>query len=177
MGRWITGNSEAARQRIPLKSGYIICPKTSRLKGAEQEVAFLTQQLQPQFDPVNEVVPANFSGVNKGLGAGPRNVIHFMCHGRGAALQTLELDNPDTLNCSQVRALQGFMAAFKDGPLAFLNACEVGGQVLTLDGVGGFANSFIQMGASAVVAPLWAGQDMVARDALKHLRVKRLGHV
>ena len=28
----------------------------------------------------------------------------------------------------------------------------------------GFANSFIQMGASAVVAPLWAVQDTVALD-------------
>jgi CHAT domain-containing protein len=52
--------------------------------------------------------------------------------------------------------------AFKGGPLAFLNACEVGGQVSALDGVGGFANSFIQLGASAVVAPLWAVQDKAA---------------
>jgi CHAT domain len=164
IGRWITGNYQAARQKISLKSGYIICPKTSGLAAAAQEVTFLTQQLQPQFNPVDEVVPASFSGVNKSLSAGPRNVIHFMCHGKTAALQTLELDSPDTLNCSQVRRLQGFIAAFKDGPLAFLNACEVGGQVLALDGVGGFANSFIQLGASAVIAPLWAVQDKVALD-------------
>ena len=129
-----------------------------------KEVTFLTQQLRPQFSPVNEVVPTSFSGVNSGLGAGSRNVIHFICHGKSASLQTLELDAPDTLNCSQVRALQGFRVAFKDGPLAFLNACEVGGQVLALEGVGGFANSFIQLGASAVVAPLWAVQDKVALD-------------
>jgi len=66
-----------------------------------------------------------------------------------------------------VRTLKGFQAAFKDGPLAFLNACEVGGQVLTLDGVGGFANSFIELGASAVVAPLWAVQDDIALEVTK----------
>ena len=50
--------------------------------------------------------------------------------------------------------MTGFQSAFSAGPLAFLNACEVGGQVATLSGVGGFANSFIQLGASAVIAPL-----------------------
>jgi hypothetical protein len=164
LGRWITGNYKSARQRIPMTNGYIICPKTSGLTNAAQEVTFLTQQLKPNFAPVDQVVPASFTGVNQGLGGPPRNVIHFICHGKSAALQTVELDKPDTLDCSQVRTLKGFQAAFKDGPLAFLNACEVGGQVPILDGVGGFASSFIDLGASAVVAPLWSVQDTVALD-------------
>jgi hypothetical protein len=164
LGRWITGDYKSARQLIPMKNGYIVCPKASGLTSAAAEVTFLTQQLKPDFAPVDQVVPASFTGVNKGLGASPRNVIHFICHGKSAALQTLELDKPDTLDCSQVRTLKGFQAAFRDGPLAFLNACEVGGQVLALDGVGGFANSFIELGASAVVAPLWPVQDKAALD-------------
>lgn len=163
MGRWIAGNYQSARQGIPLKSGYVISPKTSGLKGAAQEVGFLTKTLKPKFG-ADEVVPASFTGVNQGLAAGPRDVVHFICHGKSAALQTVMLETPDTLNCSQVRTLKGFKAAFKNGPLAFLNACEVGGQIVVLDGVGGFVNSFIQMGASAVVAPLWAVQDSVAPD-------------
>jgi hypothetical protein len=164
LGRWITGNYQSARQKVSLKSGYIICPKTSGLTSAAQEVTFLTTQLEPKFDPIDEVLFATFTGVNKGLAGGPRNVIHFICHGKSAALQTLQLDTPDTLDCSQVRTLDGFLAAFEGGPLAFLNACEVGGLVLELDGVGGFANSFIEMGASAVIAPLWAVQDAIALD-------------
>jgi CHAT domain-containing protein len=37
--------------------------------------------------------------------------------------------------------------------------------VLALDGVGGFANSFIELGASAVVAPLWPVEDKAAVEA------------
>lgn len=144
-----------------MRSAYIISPKTSGLASAALEVAFLTQ-LKPQFDPGSPVSPATFDGVDKGLAGPPRDVIHFVCHGKSAALQTLDLETPDTLDCSQVRTLKGFLSAFEGGPLAFLNACEVGGQVPALDGVGGFANSFIQLGASAVVAPLWAVQDKAA---------------
>lgn len=162
LGRWITGNYKSAPQHIPMKSAYIISPKTSGLASAALEVAFLTQQLKPQFDPGTSVSPTTFDGLDEGLAGPPRNVVHFVCHGKSAALQTLDLDTPDTLDCSQVRAVKGFLVAFKGGPLAFLNACEVGGQVPALDGVGGFANSFIQLGASAVVAPLWAVQDKAA---------------
>jgi hypothetical protein len=164
LGRWVNGNYKSARQRIPMKNGYVIRPKASGLTSAAQELAFLTQQLQPDFAPADEILPATFTGVNTGLGGPPRNVIHFICHGKTAILQTLELDKPDTLDSSQVRTLKGFITAFKDGPLAFLNACEVGGQVSALVGVGGFAASFIELGASAVVAPLWSVQDKVAFD-------------
>jgi CHAT domain-containing protein len=162
-GRWVVGDYKSPRQRIPLKSAYIVRPKTSGLMSAQQEVNFFTQ-LKPDFAPADEIIPADFTGVNKGLAGPSRNVIHLICHGKSAALQTLELNKPDTLDCAQVRTLKGFHAAFKDGPLAFLNACEVGGQVVALDGVGGFANSFIELGASAVIAPLWPVQDKVALD-------------
>jgi hypothetical protein len=163
-GRWVTGDYTSARQYIPMKNGYVVCPKTSGLTSAPQELAFLTQQLKKDFSPVDPIVPVSFDGLDTGLNGAARNVIHFICHGKSAALQTLELDRPDTLDCSQVRTLKGFQAALKDHPLVFLNACEVGGQVLALDGVGGFANSFIHLGAAAVIAPLWPVQDKVALD-------------
>lgn len=167
LGRWISGDYKSARQRIPMKSGYVVCPKTSGLQSAALESAFLTEQLKPNFAPVDEVTPASFTGVDKGLSGPQRDVIHFICHGKTAALQTLELDKPDILDCSMVRTLKGFQNAFKNGPLAFLNACEVGGQVLALDGVGGFAHSFIELGASAVIAPLWPVQDSAALNVTK----------
>lgn len=57
LGRWITGNYKSATQHIPMKSAYIISPKTSGLASAALEVAFLTQQLKPQFDPGAPVSP------------------------------------------------------------------------------------------------------------------------
>ena len=49
-------------------------------------------------------------------------------------------------------------------PFVFLNACEVGRQVPGLAGVGGFAESFIDLGASAVIAPLWSVKDDLAHE-------------
>jgi hypothetical protein len=167
LGRWVTGDYKSARQKIPMKTGYVIAPTTSGLKSAAQEVSFLTEQLKPDFNPADTITPASFKGVNQGLRGPVRDVIHFICHGKSATLQTLELEKPDTLNCSQVQTLAGFLAAFKSAPLAFLNACEVGGEIPALDGVGGFANSFIELGASAVVAPLWAVQDGAAFEVTK----------
>lgn len=47
-------------------------------------------------------------------------------------------------------------------PFVFLNACEVGRLAPSLVGVGGFAKSFIELGASAVIAPLWSVKDTIA---------------
>jgi hypothetical protein len=176
LGRWITGDYTAASQHVPMKSGHVICPRDSGLKSATEELAFLIEKLAPGFTAA-EVLPATFVGVNDSLGGPPRNVIHFICHGKSALLQTLDLNEPDTLDCSEVLTLEGFHAAFKDGPMAFLNACEVGGQVLALDGVGGFANSFIELGASAVVAPLWPVQDKIALEVTQTFYTQALAGV
>ena len=113
------------------------------------------------------VVPASFDGVDNKLCGPKRTVLHFICHGKTATVQTLQLEDSDTLSCVHVLAMKGFQNAFALGPLAFLNACEIGGQVLTLHGVGGFANSFIELGAAAVIAPLWAVKDAVAVEVTK----------
>jgi CHAT domain-containing protein len=79
-------------------------------------------------------------------------------------LQTLILDDPDVLTSSMVLAMNGFLTAFKNRPMVFLNACEVDKPVPGLDGISGFATSFMKLQASAVVAPLWAVQGKPAFD-------------
>ena len=46
--------------------------------------------------------------------------------------------------------------------LVFLNACEVGRGCPALVGLGGFVSSFIRLGATAVIAPLWSVEDEAA---------------
>ena len=94
LGRWITGDYKSPRQTIPLQSGYVVSPKTSGLTAAAAEVTFRTGQLTP----VDEILPATYTGLNTGLAAPPRNVIHFICHGKKAVYQTLILETPDTIN-------------------------------------------------------------------------------
>lgn len=47
-------------------------------------------------------------------------------------------------------------------PVVFLNACKIGQTVPSLVGLGGFVASFIKLGATAVIAPLWSVEDSVA---------------
>ena len=49
-------------------------------------------------------------------------------------------------------------------PLVFINACEVGRTTPALVGIGGFAISFIEHGASCVIAPLWSVKDSIAHE-------------
>jgi len=159
VGRWIAGNYNSPRQTIRLDSINVISPTNAQLANGAKEIAFL-RSLWPSA--LNEIVPANYDGLDAGLKSSVRDIVHFICHGTSATIQTLELESPDTLDCSQVVAMDGFRTAFKDGGFAFLNACQVGQAVLTLDGVGGFANSFIELGASGVIAPLWSVDDSAA---------------
>jgi hypothetical protein len=159
VGRWVTGDYTSPPQTIQMRSAYIVCPTTSGLASSNAELTFLTSL---PLHPNAPIQPASYDGLDDGLSGDPRDIVHFICHGKSATIQTLQLDTPDTLDCSEIRNMPGFQHAFEHGTFAFLNACEVGGQVLALDGVGGFANSFIELGASAVVAPLWPVQDAAA---------------
>ncbi|NQX13171.1 CHAT domain-containing protein [Microbacteriaceae bacterium VKM Ac-2855] len=49
-------------------------------------------------------------------------------------------------------------------PFVFLNACQVGANETVLGDYGGMSASFLSIGASAVVAPMWKIDDVVAHD-------------
>jgi hypothetical protein len=165
MGRWPTGDFRAPAQSIPLRTAFIVAPADSGLKSAPKEVSFLKET----FPGSTQVKPVGYDALNKKLATSKDNIIHFICHGETATLQTIQLDAEELLNCSEILALDGFLSAFRKKPFAFLNACEVGQPIRTLVGVGGFANSFIDLGASAVVAPLWSVDDTVALRVCKSL--------
>jgi hypothetical protein len=158
LGRWVTGEYIAPPQRIPMRTGYIVAPTTSSLMSLAAEVKFLRKQLHPGV----EVKPANRVGLDTELGKKARDVVHFICHGKSEVLQKLMLEGTDELDSSALLGMRGVRKGFTARPLVFLNACEVGGQRLSLDGVGGFANAFIELNAAAVVAPLWAVEDVAA---------------
>ena len=65
-------------------------------------------------------------------------------------------DDPCTGRCAAVWARN--VLSF------FLNACEVGGEQMSMSLVVGFPAAFIWVGAAAVVSPLWAVNDERAKD-------------
>jgi CHAT domain-containing protein len=77
----------------------------------------------------------------------------------------LSLQNGEPLSKTSLRGLDGASRAIGSArPLVFLNACEVGRRVPALVGPGGFAEVFMELGASAVNAPLWSVSDTIAHQ-------------
>src|SRR5215475_14933337 len=111
-------------------------------------------------------MPAIFPEVEKKLETQLNSLVHFVCHGQDdlSGIQTIDLED-DKMSSNAVIGMRGVAHAFaKKHPLVFLNACEVGRTTPALVGLGGFADSFIQIGASAVIAPLWSVDDSAAHD-------------
>lgn len=95
-------------------------------------------------------------------------LLHFICHGENKIPQELLLDGNSTLSSNQVDGMLGLRDAWStSAPLVFLNACEVGRAAPTLAGTGGFAKSWADAGAGAVIAPLWSVRDTPAHDVAK----------
>lgn len=164
VSRWTSRENISAPQRIPIKDAFIVAPRDTRppLASADKEATFLEREFAGQ-----RVDPAGVQGLNTVLGQQGRTLLHFVCHGKSgqAGGQVLVLEKQEELDAGSLRAMRGVKKAFKEGrPLVFLNACEVGRQEPALVGAGGFAEAFMALGASGVIAPLWSVKDSVAHE-------------
>ena len=85
-------------------------------------------------------------------------------HGDGAIYDALvRMVQPWSLRLPMVDG-HGNFGSLDDGPFVFLNACQVGADKRVLADNGGFASTLLQIGATAVVAPLWNVNDVTAAD-------------
>jgi Protein kinase domain/CHAT domain len=165
VGRWHRQTGVSPRQRVPLRTSYVVAPRytgTQELTSAAQEAAFVCEHFHGQ-----RIDPASFEHVDEVLADEGADLLHFICHGEGdrGGVQVLLLENPDLLDAQQLRALPGFTHACRTHkPLVFLNACEVGRTVPGLVGAAGFARSFIDIDASGVVGTLWSVDDRTAHE-------------
>jgi CHAT domain-containing protein len=116
------------------------------------------------------VEPASGDRLNELLSQPPPpNLVHFICHGKtDKDGQYLSLEGKTRLTTSMIPGLDGVLSGLRRGrPLIFLNACEVGRQEIDLASPDGFAQVFMQEGASAVIAPLWSVKDRIAHEIAK----------
>jgi hypothetical protein len=103
------------------------------------------------------------------------NLIHFSAHGKfvpeSPASSYILLDNnpANEQNETESRFELGFITGpqitkgFRTtNPLVFLNSCESGSQAYSLNGIGSWADSFIQAGAGAFLGTLWSVTDEAA---------------
>jgi hypothetical protein len=168
IGRWIAGDIVSPRQNIPLVDSYVIAPQypgNLALQLSPEEVKLVLAAFSGEA-----IQPASFAQIEQKLKSQGRTLLHFICHGKDNAggLQTIYLDDKEELSSATIMGMQGLGKAFAEKrPLVFLNACEVGRTTVALMGLGGFAKSFVDLGASAVIAPLWSVKDTIAHEVAK----------
>ena len=162
IGRWTSREHIAAPQHIPLRDAWVVAPRDSQLANAEEEAAMVLQELHGE-----RIDPACISGLQSAFARNGRTLLHVICHGKSgeAGSQVLAMENEEPLDASYLRAMSGLKQGFRTSrPFVFLNACEVGRKEPALVGVGGFAEQFMILGASAVIAPLWSVKDSIAHQ-------------
>jgi hypothetical protein len=168
VGCWVRMDYTSAPQQIHLDKTYVVAPKyvdpNKNLKFAPQEAAFVYSS----FKPSEQIDPAEIDKINDALRDKGATLLHFVCHGAAGTGtdQTIYLqDMVNNLSSSAVDGLDGFTMGFpRDHTFVFLNACEVGRTTPALVGIGGFASTFLKLGASGVVAALWSVKDDLAHE-------------
>jgi hypothetical protein len=165
VGRWVTRDHISPPQSLALRDSRTFAPayqSPHTLEHAEDEIAFVRKCF-----PGDRITPGRYKPLAKFRGGGTADLLHFACHGEASCngSQAIKLEGKSKLLSYQLATMKGLSRAVRDGrPLVFMNACEVGRPQPALVGVGGFAVAFIELGAGAVLAPLWSVEDGVAHD-------------
>jgi hypothetical protein len=168
VGRWITDTHLPPPQRVPLADCYTFAPlydEPYMLEHAPHEVAFV----QEHFNGT-AIHPGSRASLDYSLGSRAVALLHLACHGESSqdSSQVLMLEGAASLLSYELPEMAGVAHGVGGGrPLVFLNACEVGRLGPALIGVSGFPVEFIELGASAVVAPLWSVVDVTAHEVAK----------
>ncbi len=163
LGRWTDTRVIAPSPKIQLRDSFVVAPAyvgNRILKNSNAEAEMVLKNY-----PGDRIAPANFSGIQTKLGSEGRSLVHFICHGDddGSGIQTILLEEGRQLSSSALLGMPGIAKIFRaKRPVVFLNACKIGQTLPSMVGLGGFVVSFIKLGATAVIAPLWSVEDAVA---------------
>jgi hypothetical protein len=163
IGRWTDERIIAPARQIVLSDSHVVAPTYEGEMELDQAAAE-AQMVFAQY-PGTPITPTNFEGLEAALGGVGRSLVHFVCHGKDepSGLQAIHLEAGDELTSASILRMKGVSKIFAERrPVVFMNACEVGRGAPALVGLGGFVSSFIRLGATAVIAPLWSVEDSAA---------------
>jgi hypothetical protein len=164
MGRWVLAPRMpppnppdlAEIERLAVVWGRYDSATWKRLEGAEREAATLTNTYEAT--PVDATKPPVMACLH---GTPAAELLHFSMHGQWeqSGLQDgLILTDGKVIDPAVVKGIDLDLH-----PFVFLNACQVGAGQSLLGDYAGMAEAFLRSGACAVVAPLWAIDDEIAR--------------
>jgi hypothetical protein len=173
VGRWVARDSNQLRASLQVlgiavsASDYKdknVVPKVAPLEWAAEERKFLVAEPYKA-----KTIPLQLPELRKFLREGSSQIIHFSCHGETdvqlpskATLKTE--DDLVGLLASWVSLPEVRTGAGKCHPLVFLNACQAGAEGEVIGMVFGWPQAFLQMGATACIAPLWKVVDSRAKE-------------
>ena len=166
VGRWLPSDFLAPAQQLSLSRSIVVAPAYPGPRPKPLKHSASEAQLVLEAVPGEQVQPAQLASIRTKLAAASASLVHFVCHGAESetfGIQVIELESGQ-LTSLQLTGMDDLQPAFQGRPLVFLNACEIGRLSTALVGVGGFAKAFIDLGAGAVVAPLWSVKDSIAHE-------------
>ncbi|WP_396917608.1 CHAT domain-containing protein [Mycolicibacterium sp.] len=166
IGRWTRSDSASPPQRLPVSRTFVVAPRYEgerKLASADDEVTYMTQNLRGI-----KIEDASIDGLDRYFQDNSASLLHFVCHGASDQDNfdaVLLLDNEQELRSDTILALDGFKALCRRrAPMVFLNACQTGMSIPALVGGAGFPVAFSDIGARAILAPLWPVDDTLAHQ-------------
>jgi hypothetical protein len=163
IGRTTRSSGVTGSQKIKLDECYVVAPVfegPNSLPKAQEERTMVLEKIHG-----DAIDPSDVKTLNEKL-ATCRGLLHFACHGEITDIgQKLYLGEDTYISALDLAGLPGPTKGIRAArPLVFLNACKVGQTNPALVGVGGFAPALMELGAGAVIAPLWSVKDTIAHD-------------
>lgn len=161
LSRWTGKDNVQPPQQLPLTNSYVVAPTDPRLAKAADEAAMVIKRV-----PGDLIEPASVAMLDEVLRRDKRSLIHFICHGKSEeGQQILVFQGWEVIQPYFLRGMGNLERALREKrPLIFLNACGTGRLERGLVGAGGFAETFMKLGAGGVVAALWDIEDHVAHQ-------------
>jgi hypothetical protein len=157
VARWIRDDNDPPPPRVVVDRSFVIAPVDDRKPlNASQEVDYLRKKLGGR-----RLKDTSVDGIDRYLRRNSATLLHFICHGSADKDDdVIYLADGETLSSREARRLQGFISVCrKKRPFVFINACETGFMNPALVGGSGFPKAFGEIGAKAVIAPLWSVED------------------
>jgi cold shock CspA family protein len=158
MARWIRDDSTPPPPRVLVRRSFVIAPAGSKLD-ATNEITFLRKELSG-----TRVKDTTVTGLDDYFGKNRASLLHFVCHGKtDQDDDVIFLGGDEPLTSREARRLTGLKKLCdRERPLVFVNACASGVINPALVGGSGFPKAFGDIGAKAVIAPLWSVEDVDA---------------
>ncbi len=168
LARWLRRSPQEKNiyepeHRLSLRRMAVIAPSDTQLSSISKEHAFLRAFMhQHQLQNVSPSEPT-YINVKRFLQEGGYDWVHIATHGSfypadpggesAIWLQDRQSLTPRSIVGEVAQTIRQQRSAF------VLNACEVGHQSWSINGLGGWASRLIGTGASLFLAPLWPVKD------------------